>query len=282
MPYLALEVEGARQLVEQIALDKVAAVEARAAVVGRAGADLGGADQPAAEGVIDLQRVVARHGAGDAGQRGLVDRRGGVEPHRGEPGHGPYQRSAGEQALQVGEARVLIGAPGVADGGLAGEQPRELEGGTGLRIAAVGIAQIAVAVGLLIVAASVEGNLAERPEPRHQVVADAREAAILVEVAVVVAGDGAVGELRLLIDGAVGKARDRHAQPVEVVLDAGGAAERGRQRIFRQSGLDVGRAGVVGEDAQPRLRVDPGIAADVDAAVDLTVEVGTVDAGRHE
>jgi len=65
--------------------------------------------------------------AGDARQRGLIDRGCRIEPHRGQPGRSPDQRRAGQQAFHVGEARILIGAPRIADCGLAGQQPRKLE-----------------------------------------------------------------------------------------------------------------------------------------------------------
>ena len=51
--------------------------------------------------------------------------------------------------------------------------------------------------------AGVAFELAERFEARYQIVADTPEAAELIVVAVVVAGRGAVSELRIRVDGAI-------------------------------------------------------------------------------
>ena len=107
--------------------------------------------------------------------------------------------------------------------------------------------------------AAVALDLGERLQPRRQFVADAADAAILVEVAVVVAGGGAVGERRVLVDGAVDGAAGEKSQPVEILVDAEGAAERRIDRISGEAGLDVRAAGIVGGDQQPQFRGEMGV-----------------------
>ena len=69
----------------------------------------------------------------------------------------------------------------------------------------------------------------------------------------------AVGELRVLIGGAIDVAGGATPQPVEILLDAERTAERGIERIFAQARLDVRTAGIVGADVQPQLGIDTGV-----------------------
>ena len=124
-------------------------------------------------------------------------------------------------------------------------------------------------------------DLGERLHARRQLVADAADAAILVEVAVVVAGGGAVGERRVLVDGTVDGGAGGQIQPVEILVDAEGAAERRIDRITGEAGLDVRAAGIVGGHQQPHFRGEMGILADIETAVDVTGEVGPIDIGRR-
>jgi hypothetical protein len=103
--------------------------------------------------------------------------------------------------------------------------------------------------------AAIAFDFAERPRPRQQIVADAADAAILIEVAVVVGGLLAVGELRILVGGAIDGAGRGQAQRVEILLEAERAAGGRVQRILAQAGLDVRAAGIVRADyANRRLR----------------------------
>ena len=129
--------------------------------------------------------------------------------------------------------------------------------------------------------AAVALDFSERLDPRHEVVADATDAAELVEVAVVVGGRGAIGEFGLLVDGAIGGGADGNLQPVETLVDAERAAERGIDGIFRQAGLDVRAAGIVGGEPQPALAGEAGIAGNVETAVDMPGEIRPLDIDRR-
>ena len=87
--------------------------------------------------------------------------------------------------------------------------------------------------------------------------------------------------LELLIDGAIDGGAGGNLQAVETLVDAEGAAERRIDRILRKPGLDVRAAGIVGGDAQPRLRGQPGVVADVEPAVDMAGEIRAVEIGRR-
>ena len=186
----------------------------------------------------------------DSGQRGLDELRVRKEFCRGQRRRGPHQRGCREQALQARQARVDIGALGPADRDLAGQEAREFNGRTGLDVAAGGVARIAVAVEVEVVHAGVALHLAERFQARHHLVGDTADAAILREVAVVIAGRGAVGQLRPLIIGAVHGGAAGDLQAVEILVEAEGAADRGVDRIALQARLDVRAAGIVGGDQQ--------------------------------
>ncbi len=107
-------------------------------------------------------------------------------------------------------------------------------------------------------------DFGERLQPRQQIVADAADAAELVEVAVVIGGRCAVGQHGVLIDGAVDGAAGGNLQAVEILVDAEGAAERRVDRIAGKTGLDVRTAGIVGGDAQARFRGQAGIVGDIE------------------
>ena len=62
-------------------------------------------------------------------------------------------------------------------------------------------------------------DLDERFDARQHVVTDPADAAILIEGAIGVAGDGAVGEQGILIDGTVESGARRNIQPVELLID---------------------------------------------------------------
>ena len=117
--------------------------------------------------------------------------------------------------------------------------------------------------------AAIAFDFAERPRPRQQIVADAADAAILIEVAVVVGGLLAVGELRILIGGAIDGAGRGQAQPVEILLEAERAAGGRIKRILAQAGLNVRAAGIVGADPQMQFGKDAGVAVDIEPGVDL-------------
>src|SRR5262249_26648806 len=127
---------------------------------------------------------------------------------------------------------------------------------------------LAVAVDDEIVHARVGADLDERPDAGLEVVAHAQRAAILVEIAVVVARGGAVGEARLLPHAAIEGALGGDLETVEALRIAERAAERGDDRQAAQSGLDVRAARVVGADEQPPLEVDMAEARGVEPAVD--------------
>src|SRR5262245_59390400 len=98
--------------------------------------------------------------------------------------------------------------------------------------------------------AAVGAGLDERLDPRRQLVARPELREISVVVAVGVAASGAVGERRILIDGAIGAALEHDLEPVEALADAGAAAERGEDRQLRQPRLDVRAAGIVGTETE--------------------------------
>ena len=231
--------------------------------------------------MIDLEGVGVRQHAGDAGQRSLVDRGGRIEFGGGQRRRRPGQRRRGEQALQPVEARVDIIAQGIADRDFAGEQPREFERRAGLGVAAGGIARKAGAVELHVVCAAVALELGERFHAGQEIVAEPADAAILVEVAVVIGRRGAVGELAVGIDGAIDSAAGRKLQAIENLVDAEGAAERRKDRIPRKPSLNIRAAGIVGGDAQAQLRGKTGVAGDVETAVDMAGEIRPVETGRR-
>ena len=116
----------------------------------------------------------------------------------------------------------------------AGELARELERRAALHGPAVGVAPQPEAVELEVVLARVGADFDERLEPRHQVVAGAQRAAEAIVVAVGVAGGRAVGEFRLLIFGALGRALHGDLEAVEALRQAERAAERGVDREARR------------------------------------------------
>ncbi len=83
---------------------------------------------------------------------------------------------------------------GIADGHLAGERAEQIDGGAGLRGGAHRGALKAAAVELIVVDALVLLHFDERLEPGIELVADPQNAGVLIEIAVAVAGDFAVGE----------------------------------------------------------------------------------------
>ncbi len=231
--------------------------------------------------MIDLEGIGARQHAGDAGQRGFVHRGDGDELRGGQRRRRPHQRRAGEQAGQLVEARIGVAPRGIADRGLAGQQPRELEAGPGLGITAAGIALETVAVEPRVVNACVRFDFAERLDPGHQIVADARDAAVLVEVAVVVGRRSAVRQPRVLIRRAVHGPVQRDLQAVEVVLDGGRPAGGRKKRIPCETGLDIGTAGIVGTDPQPQFRIDAGIVRHVETSINLSGKIRPIYIRRH-
>ena len=64
----------------------------------------------------------------------------------------------------------------------------------------------------------------------------------------------AVGQRRVLVDGAVDGGAGGNLQAVEALVEADRAAERGIDRISGEPRLDVRAAGIVGRNPQPRLR----------------------------
>ena len=89
-------------------------------------------------------------------------------------------------------------------------------------------------------------ELDERLHRRRRFVADAQLCAVLIEIAVVVAGAGAVGEHRVLVGGAVDPALDGDIEPVEALAHADAAADVGGDRQPGEAGLDVRAARIVG------------------------------------
>ena len=205
--------------------------------------------QPAAEIVVHLRGIEMRQHAGDADHRSLVDRGGGEEFCGGQRGRGPDQRSRRQQALQRQQPRIFISARRPADRGFAGQEPRQFKGRTGPDASAAGIALVAVAIIQQVVGTDVAVDLGERLDARRQIIADTPETAELVVVAIVIAADGAIGQQRVLVDGAVDGGACGKLQPVEALIGAERAAERRVYRVFGEARLHVRASGIVGGDA---------------------------------
>ena len=75
----------------------------------------------------------------------------------------------------------------------------------------------------------VGADLDERLDAGRELVGDAHVGAVAIEVAVVVGLGLAVGERRVLIDGAVDGALGRHLEAVEALAEAGGGRRRSAQ-----------------------------------------------------
>ncbi len=93
-------------------------------------------------------------------------------------------------------------------------------------------------------------ELDEGLDARRQIVIHPRDAAILIEVAIIVARAGSVGELGILVLGVIDRAGQRHLKAVEILLDAERAAGGGVDRIFVEADLHVRAARVIGPDTQ--------------------------------
>ena len=132
-------------------------------------------------------------------------------------------------------------------------------------------------VELQIVDALVGFHLDERFQAGIEFVADAPNTGILVEVAVVVARRGAVGELRGIIRGAIEGALERHRHAAELLRHADRIADVEVERQLGELGLQVRAAGIVGVDEIAHLEIELGVARDVDAAVNLGVEKGHIE-----
>src|SRR5476651_152154 len=93
--------------------------------------------------------------------------------------------------------------------------------------------------------AGVALDLRERLDAGQEIVGDPPHPAKLVEVAVVVGREGAVGELAVLIGGAIGGGAGGELQAIKTLVDAERAAVSREQRVACETGLDVGAAGIV-------------------------------------
>ena len=133
---------------------------------------------------------------------------------------------------------------------------------------------IAGNVGGEIVHAGVGVDFHERLHARRHFVAAAQRAAVLIVLAVLVAGGGAVGQRRVLIDGALDVAFERQFETIELLAEAGAAAEGGEDRQLGETGLQIRAAGIVGGNQHAAAEIDARVMGDVDAAVDLAVEIG--------
>src|SRR4051812_29265072 len=81
--------------------------------------------------------------------------------------------------------------------------------------------------------ALIGADLDEWRDAGRQFVARAQDAAVLVEIAVVIAADRAVSELRLLINSAVDRPLEADIEPIEFLPETGSGAEA---RVDRQLG----------------------------------------------
>src|SRR5690606_23870281 len=107
---------------------RIAVVVARRAdIVVVAVDELAGGGEPAAEGVLDLQRYLARERAGNAGHARFIGARDGGELGGGERAHDPGERGIEREPRQIPQRRILIAARKPAERGLTGDDARELE-----------------------------------------------------------------------------------------------------------------------------------------------------------
>jgi hypothetical protein len=224
--------------------------------------------------VIDFDAGVAPEQARDAGLRRFVRGRARGELHSGQPRRRPDQRGTGDQPAQIGKARILVGADQIAHRDFAGELAGEFEGGAGLGREPLGVARKAEPVERNVVDPRIGIELDERLEPRRDLVAGARLHAVLVVVAILVAERASVGEKRIAIIEAVDGTLERNIESIEALVDCGGSADVGVDRELGEAGLQIGAAGILRRQDVTRLEVDPGVAADVDAAVDPRVQEG--------
>ena len=167
--------------------------------------------------MIDLQSVVAAQHAGRPSHDEFAGCGDGGELHRGQRGRQKQQRAVDDRARDLRQRRVAIFALQPTDGDFAGELAREQEAGAGLEGLAVGIAHGAGVVDQDVMDAGVGVDLEERLDARYEVVAAAQRPPILVEIAVVVARIGPVGQERSLPNVAVDGAFRRDFEPVEHV-----------------------------------------------------------------
>ena len=101
----------------------------------------------------------------------------------------------------------------------------------------------------------------------------------MVEVAIGVAGDFAIGQERALVHVAVKGAFERNREPVELLHHAERGAGVHVDRQLGEAGLQVRTAGIIGRDEKAILDDDLGIALDVDAAVDPRIEIRNIERG---
>src|ERR1700760_1859112 len=99
--------------------------------------------------------------------------------------------------------------------------------------------------------------------------------------AVVITDVLAVRQRRVLVDGAVHRAAGGELKAVEALVEAERAAERGVDRIIDEARLDVRAARIVGRNPQAGLRGEIEVLGHVEAAVDMAVEVWTIDIPRR-
>ena len=145
-------------------------------------------NEPSAERVVDLEAEAAAEFAGhalharfaDAGLRGKF---------RGRERRGlPQQRTVDRRAADIRQCRVVVVALHIADRDLAGERAEQIEVGADFRARAVGVPILAVNIDRRVVDAGVFIELDKRLEIGIDLVAEAKNAAILVEGAPVEIG----------------------------------------------------------------------------------------------
>jgi hypothetical protein len=123
-----------------------------------------------------------------------------------ERGRQPGERGIDGGARQVGKQRVIVGALEPAAGDVAGERSREFERGAAAGEIAYRVAAYAVAVDVEIMDAGVGAELHEWFDAGPQLVIQPQPGGEAVEIAVCVAGSGAVRKYRVFVNGAVGEA----------------------------------------------------------------------------
>src|SRR5271165_5861076 len=122
------------------------------------------ADEPATEGMIDLDADLAREHAGNQEKRRFRGGGGGEQLSGGERARRPHQRSIDEQAAEIRQWRD-IHLVDIPDRELAGERARKIDIRAGLGAVSRGIAIELEAVERKVVHALVGGDLGKRPQP---------------------------------------------------------------------------------------------------------------------
>ena len=162
---------------------------------------------------------------------------------------------------------VLIGAIEIADRHCAAQRAEQVDRGAGFHAGAHGAALLAAAVELLIVDARILLHFHERLDAGVETEADARDAGILVEIAIGIVRSLAVGQHGILVLHAVEVPLSDTIRRLKFCTTPS-VPPSGVDRQFGETGRKVGAAGIVGRHQEAVFENDLGVAGDVDAAVE--------------